>query len=263
MRFGWIVILALSHLAISTSAAAQHADATTGVAPELSGCGMCHSPHDAGSGRYTLRIDERALAREASGDELGIISQSCLRCHSTAALRAQQPGFQGTYRSVAAGGKYLRMDLSDDHPLGWDGSSGWSRLDELWPGWDRSRNVVGQPPASGTTSIECTTCHDPHSRTSFAPEPSQEVVLCSRCHDPGRYKRHSHGSLACGDCHQLHGGHGVELLSEPGDMLCTACHISGSPPEGGRNTSRPIAVSPQSHIEPPRGSCRDCHSAHR
>ena len=262
MRYLALLLVVPAGLAAWTPARAQHAEAAAAVvSPEASGCDMCHTPHvGGGASEYGLRVDDIPVMQTAPGG-LGTVSRSCLRCHATPDLRARQPGFKGNARSAAAGGKYLQLNLADDHPLGRTDRSRWPQLDDGWADWNGSRARSGLLPeaGAGASSLECTTCHEPHSRTASSPDPRRQQLLCGSCHDPARYGAQSHSPLACSDCHQLHGGTETTLLAEPtADLLCVSCHSPG----GSNRRSSGAVRPPQGHTEPPRGSCNDCHIVH-
>lgn len=280
-RFGSQVrttsLLALLLLAASTQSLAQHALTADGpLAPEVEGCNLCHGPHGAGSGGDNiLRLgDTPGIGAQARG--LGSASASCLRCHTTASVRASQPEFRGTGPGVS-GGAYLELDLGNDHPLGLIDPG--SLLAEpgvsaaIRPGLrgiDASALDVG-----GALEIGCTTCHDPHDRNGALPSPEAERVLCESCHDPSRYDYDRHAELACSSCHSVHAGHGNELFRQPsGDDVCQGCHGPGA--VGAAASFEAMAsrrarlygastppMSPSGHLTPPDGRCVDCHPVHR
>ncbi len=228
---------------------------------------MCHSTHRGGPGPFALEVGEEPgslTGATGASVELGTISLSCLRCHLTQGQRTRQSVARGQSPTLE-GGKYLALDLSDDHPLG--------RIDQSdWPGlvaWRRDRpfepvpRLYRSPALAESESIECTTCHDPHSRTSAIPEPEEERVLCSGCHDPARYLLEGHTSLTCRNCHKLHGGNDVTLLAEPfTEVLCNSCHETGGPQLSARSGRPPFLSAPQGHREPPTQTCTSCHAVH-
>lgn len=254
-------------LAASAPARAQHFGTGTqgwwGL--DDGSCTTCHENHSGGARRNILRTDREAagLYSLTTGGTADVdeVAQSCLRCHTTADRRARQPEFAA--QSVGAGGRYLQLDLRDDHPLG--------RLDALQ---ERATAIVpgnwgAQPGVSGrrllsdfggeSGEISCTLCHDPHDRRGIRPEPDAEKSLCLGCHDPGLYVSTAHGSLVCSDCHQLHGGREGDLVAEAQtDRLCRSCHDAGR-----SSRERSLGVAPPlGHVEPPSEPCRTCHSAH-
>ncbi|MGW8283595.1 MAG: hypothetical protein ACWGON_09875, partial [Gemmatimonadota bacterium] len=95
---------------------AQHAERDPTIqAGEEQGCVLCHGGHPGGGG-YGLRVDGVPGA-DVQAPGLGNTSRSCLRCHSTATQRGKQPEFRGGF-SDRGTGRFLGLDLGDDHPLG-------------------------------------------------------------------------------------------------------------------------------------------------
>jgi predicted CXXCH cytochrome family protein len=265
MRFALLLVGLSAGIGVWTPAQAQHAQAA--APPDLNGCAMCHTSHgDAAGSSYALRVDDIPGVRTAPSSRspgLSTVSRSCLRCHATPSLRSRQPGFEGRARSAAAGGKYLQLDLSDDHPLGRAAPSAWPQLDDKWPGRKPLKDAgLRATPGGEAASVECTTCHDPHSRNPGPPNVAQQQMLCGSCHEPARYSIKQHSSLVCSDCHLLHGGSETTLLAEPAaDLLCRSCHDPGSAPGRRAGGAAPLR-GPRGHVEPPRGTCTDCHAVH-
>jgi predicted CXXCH cytochrome family protein len=257
-------------VAYAPAAHAQHAEVAAAVsAPEASGCGLCHTSHNAGARRFGLRLDgtstfEATLAPGSEGP--GVVSRSCLRCHSTPDVRALQPGFKGRAVPEAAGGKYLSLDLSDDHPVGRVTRSDWLKTPDpaalAQPRARRNPNPIsGLGPEA--VAVECTTCHDPHDRTSAAPGREEQARLCGSCHDAIRYALRQHTAVACTDCHRLHGGEQLNLLAEPtADLLCRSCHDPALAAVARREKLAALPTAPRGHSQPPDGSCLDCHTVH-
>ena len=166
-----IVIVGGAICSSAVEAAAQHPAGPSGaaIAPEHSGCQMCHGPHSEGGGPYALRTGRLTgvvTSARVSGAGVSHTTQSCLRCHATPSIRASQPDFAG--QLPAMGDEiYLGLDLSNDHPIG-------RITDSDWP-WRQRRASSSSGAAAPTTlsasglggaELECTTCHDPHDRTS-------------------------------------------------------------------------------------------------
>ncbi len=255
---------------LAGSAPAQHPPSASGArSGGEGGCEMCHANHSGAPGPYTLEVGDHAgliSSVRGSAQELGTISLSCLRCHLTPGERTRQALTQRQTSAIdVENGMYLGVDLADDHPLGRIDRSAARRLDASW------RDRPFQPPPSvyrsqalaQTETLECSTCHDPHSRVSAKPEAEEERALCSGCHDPARYLLHGHASLTCSDCHKVHGGNDVPLLAEPfADQLCNSCHDSGAPMLGSRAARAGLPSAPEGHREPPTQSCTSCHGVH-
>lgn len=253
---------------------AQHASVTTGD-PSADTCLLCHGSHDSGYNQATLKSGGVPdVAMDAPG--IGPASQSCLRCHVTPSVRAVQPEFQESAPATTTS-RFLELDLTDDHPLG--------RFDIA-----RLKDRNRESPISATEAsrmrplmfgsedgavLECTGCHDPHDRRGPLPSIEEERTLCTNCHDAARYAFGGvHTELPCSGCHLMHGGFDRELLAEPDpDRICVSCHEQTGPTVAAGNAS-PAALrrvqiftmivppTSQAHLDPPDGSCVDCHSPH-
>lgn len=252
-------------------ATAQHPwEPSSGAAADsFAGCGLCHNSHSPTGETYNLRTTEIPTRTWDTQYTPGIspISLSCLRCHDTPGLRARQPEFSGGPGPTRRG-RYVGVGLADNHPLGRRRSSEWDRPDATWadPRADRLfTGLIPPPDGSETHVLECTTCHDPHSRALDLPSAQAQQALCGRCHDPGVYVLQSHTSQACSDCHRLHGGDEVSLLGNLNpDELCMSCHDSEAvraAPPGGRAIN--LERGPRGHVRPPGGYCINCHAVHR
>lgn len=262
-------------VAAATPSVAQHLGAGASGDPTQQACAACHGMHVRGQGVAGLRVDGGDLRVSRSvTPKLGDVSISCLRCHATAGGRARVEPVEGSTPPSITDGLYLGPDLSDDHPLGEI-----ERDRRLLPDDGiltlRSRRVRRDVRTlrsrSPTETIECTTCHDPHSRTGPVPPPGEEAMLCGGCHDAGTYALGLHSSVACSDCHALHGARGDALLSEHEEnRLCESCHGRGAnfAPTTRDRDSRLLrllvapGVAPRGHVLSPGGRCGDCHPAH-
>lgn len=269
-------IAAAALLLCSVSASSQHAlTSDTPVPAESEGCNLCHGSHGSERGYRSSMLlkssDVPGLSVQASG--VGPVSRSCLRCHSTSSLRAGQVEFRAAPQAVG-GGAYLHADLGDDHPIGRFDGVGQSTISGFPSGAGvNATGIAGIPGTGYDGSIECTSCHDPHRRQGALPSPSEEQALCTSCHDPGRYGFGSHTDLPCTSCHGIHGGYGVDLLTEATpDGLCTSCHQQGAAPSMSTvsNPSRrdrlfaseSLPPAPPGHVGDQEGSCTDCHAQH-
>lgn len=271
----WELLALVTMLAVSTPALAQTHDGTT-----IGGdCSPCHTPHGAASGPFLLVPGDDGAGGDVSGGgsaaslasvvdpALGRTTLSCLRCHSTPALRdaVRQPNSR--LESEIAPSSYLG-DLSDDHPLARSDDRGVVRPPPRRAGSAiRSRvwSSGGTTPVGGVRLPECTTCHDVHSRNQLIPEADLQRAMCLGCHDAAKYGIQSHNSLACGECHDLHGGSEATLLAERNpDVLCTSCHDPTAASFSLREGRTTVLRGPPGHPQrPPTGSCLSCHAAHR
>lgn len=216
-------------LTSSSDGPAQHVEGNAWpLDPQYAACSLCHAAHSPGGAPHLLKTADIPDA-ESQAPALSATSRSCLRCHWTLTLRDQQPEFLAP--SDPATGGYLGPDLSDDHVL--RGQAG--QLSSVLP---RSRITLG-PLAGGlsalapgpgpTGAVDCVDCHEPHAPGSaIIPDPVEQQIICTRCHDPYVPEPSAHASLACTDCHQMHGAN-PDLLRDPaGNPVCGTCH-SGTP----------------------------------
>lgn len=273
-RVGGALVLGFAGLCMLPGrASTQHAPDFDGVVPpRYQGCGMCHGTHGAGSDTRMLRVDENAsigIDRTPSG----VISRSCLRCHSTASDRMQQPEFRSASGNLDR--SLLGFDPTDDHPIGYglgDDPFTGSVLDDASS--SLSSGVLESGSLFSASSVDCTTCHDPHARSGSVPRIEDEIVLCTSCHENGRYTFSSHQTVPCSGCHSLHGGRGRSLLRKTDDdAVCESCH-SGTGTSGltvdpefstGRLKSLAsfIAASASAgHAPAKEGRCASCHEVH-
>lgn len=258
----------------ATGVLAQHASVATGD-PSVDACTLCHGSHNTGFSEANLKsggVPE--IVVDAPG--IGPASQSCLRCHATAALRGVQAEFQES-ASASGTGRYLEYDLTDDHPLGRFDVARLNERRRVSPAsYGEVIRIRPRPLRFETGSvIECTTCHDPHDRRGVLPAVEEERMLCTSCHEPGRYAfGGGHAELPCSGCHVMHGGHETELLAElTSGRVCASCHEeSGSaalPDIESATALRRAQIfasiappSSQVHLDPPEGECVDCHAPH-
>jgi predicted CXXCH cytochrome family protein len=245
--------------------AAQHPPRGPESSSAPGGCRMCHGMHPVGPGSFVLktggpsRAAAGAIAHQAPG--LSAVSQSCLRCHLTPTLRENQPDVLPRSGET---GKYLGVDLSDDHPLG--------RLDvavrrSLRPDVQNPRPSVRRDPLDVEEMgvMECTECHDPHDPLTAIPSPAEQREICGDCHDSSQLADPTHWNLSCSNCHRLHGAAQPGLVAERNtDLLCQQCHDSPAllptHEPGQRPPYSPQMVRREAHES--GGSCLGCHPAH-
>lgn len=266
MRDALAVVL-VAGLVAASPAAAQHQAAIAVALGEDDRCGVCHLPHGGAPGPYALKVDPAVPAWDQLGAPgLGTVSQSCLRCHVTDAVRTRQPEFAGRAVISAGSGTYLGPDPTNGHPLGQLSERVRREREWAWPDPRRSRlppTRLNRTSPAQENFLECTSCHDPHRRDTALPRPEEQSLICGRCHELSRYSVERHASLACGDCHALHGGTGMALIAErTTEELCRSCHDPGAAVLR-RQVVQPAPIVRPGHLRSPGGSCEDCHGTHR
>ncbi len=258
----------------ATGVLAQHGSAATGD-PAADACTLCHGSHNTGFSAANLKSGGVPdIVVDAPG--IGPASQSCLRCHTTAALRGAQTEFQES-ETPSAVGRYIEYDLTDDHPLG---RFDVARLNERRRvSAKSSREVIRIRSRSlgieKGSVIECTTCHDPHDRRGALPAIEEERTLCTSCHEASLYAfGGGHDELPCSGCHVMHGGHDTDLLAElSANRVCTSCHeedgAAALPDIESAAALRRAQIfasiappSSQAHLDPVEGECAACHAPH-
>jgi len=257
-------MVAAAGLFSPTWAVAQHVGDGAGD-PALGPCAGCHSPHQGNPGSSNLKTDKVLVWSQragGSGEALGLVSQSCLRCHASPGTRQRQPEYVARL-SEGREGTFLGYDLTTQHPLG--------RLGRTALGLRSFRDDPLRSLRRPTQSFEmkeltCTGCHDPHDRSGLLPTPERLSSICASCHDTGQFGFDSHASLSCSDCHSLHDGTPGRLLTRNAeDVTCRGCHDPNAPatefrPErGGGPAFPPDHPAKLSATE----SCFSCHAIHR
>jgi predicted CXXCH cytochrome family protein len=262
--------------------AAQHVEEPGIVDPSLGTCRLCHRAHVSSMQPYLLLMDSEAMGTYPSPGIDGS-SESCLRCHWTAALRDQQSEFLAPADPLAT--SYLGPQLGDDHPIGRQGGgSGSGGTDPLASMGSLTEDPLASPAGMSVPlfnvslapdgSIQCFTCHEPHAPGStIVPDMIEQLTLCEVCHVPYMPSPTEHTSLACTDCHRLHGGAMPGLLRDPDtNAVCLTCHsttptfllMAGDVTAGSMDGGVPLSVTsaPVGHELPPPGECIACHPQH-
>jgi predicted CXXCH cytochrome family protein len=253
----------------------QHPDQLVqGLALENTGCGFCHGSHPedrlgiSAGGSYALRTGflPQLWGQDSPGaTDPSPVSRSCLRCHVSQNVRARQPEFVGGAAVSVAEGIYLQTDLSDDHPLGrvTDRSRGLVDTSVRDPRITRSPILGNRLDPFDDHTLECTTCHDPHDRFGGVPDNEAQRRLCGGCHEWTLHRGPGHRSLACTDCHGMHGGSELALLAKRDpDLVCNTCH-GGIPVSLEKWRGENISLqAPRGHFQPPAGRCITCHPVH-
>jgi predicted CXXCH cytochrome family protein len=264
--------------------AAQHVEQPGIVDPSLGSCRLCHRAHVSSMQPYLLLMDSGAMGTFPSPGLDGS-SESCLRCHWTATLRDQQSEFIAPADPLATG--YLGPQLGDDHPIGRQGGGGGSGT--TTPLFGMGALSAGDPIAltgveaalpqfdvglAPDGSIQCYSCHEPHAPSSaMIPDMIEQLTLCEVCHVPYMPSPNEHTSLACTDCHRLHGGAMPGLMRDPDtNAVCLTCHsttptfslMAGDATAGSTDGGVPLSVTsaPVGHELPPPGDCIACHPQH-
>jgi predicted CXXCH cytochrome family protein len=251
---------------------AQHANIQPGGSLEAgSGCAVCHTLHPDRKSTYALILDRDLsqgaawLRHQATG--VTAVSLSCLRCHTSASVRQQQPEF-ARQAALAPERALLGFDLGDDHFLG--------TFDPLMGPYSHGTRDPADPRASRagaailgdtTVVIECTTCHDPHDRVSTTPDAGKQRMVCGTCHDLSTYLTRHHSGQACSDCHAVHGSTQVGLLIGRGpEETCGRCHGGlGVPPSNGRPGFLSAPSGPRIPLSGDHqlgSDCTRCHGVH-
>ncbi len=288
MRAGRGIVVGASVFALALGADpdalhAQHVEEPGVVDSDLGKCRLCHSAHVSSMQPYLLRTDAGAAGSYPSPGLDGS-SESCLRCHWTSALRDEQPEFLIPADPLAT--SYLGPQLGDDHPLGLQGGGGPGGTAPLTSmGALTAEDPLASPVASVTPmfavglapdgSIQCYSCHEPHAPGSaMIPDMVEQLTLCELCHVAVMPEPSEHTSLACTDCHELHGGAMPGLMRDPDtNAVCLTCHgttptfsiMAGTTGFSGTSDGEvPLSVTtaPVGHESPPPGECIACHPQH-
>jgi len=257
-------IVAAAQLIFPSRGVAQHFG-TAADDPALGPCAVCHSPHQGSPGSSNLKTDDVPVWLQRAGgvgEALGLVSQSCLRCHASPGIRRRQPEYV-TRVPEAREGTFLGYDLTTQHPLG--------RLDGTTLGVrsfrdDPRRSLRRYARSFALQELSCTGCHEPHDRSGILPTPERLSSICASCHDTGQFGFDRHAPLACSDCHTLHDGSPGRLLTRNAeDVTCRSCHdpnvaaTESRLERGGGPAFPPDHPAKLSAAE----SCFTCHAIHR
>jgi predicted CXXCH cytochrome family protein len=205
-----IVALALSALASSAfagvSGSPHDLSAATGPGTYpnglLSSCQFCHAPHnvntsvpgtplwnrttpagDDGLGHFTIYASNTL---RGTITQPGANSQTCLSCHDGATdMGATFTGGAGfaapTQMTVATSGtKVIGTVLTDDHPISVRYGGASAQLKDV-----ASVVSVKLYGTVGNETVECGSCHDPHSFGGAVPPKflrDARATICTQCH---------------------------------------------------------------------------------
>jgi len=158
-------------------------------------CVFCHTPHNAApmsplwnrtsSGNIYTPYNSSSIF-SSPGQPTGA-SMLCLSCHDgTIALgsvlrRSTDIIMDGGITTMPAGASRIGTDLSDDHPISFDYTSGLAtqRGELVEPG-----TLTGPVKVDKNNQMQCTNCHDPHNDANgkFLVMANTASALCQTCH---------------------------------------------------------------------------------
>ncbi|MCP4593498.1 MAG: hypothetical protein GY842_22400 [bacterium] len=271
-------------------------------------CVFCHATHNTSGMRPLWNRDESAASYQIyesstldakPGQPTGS-SKLCLSCHDgTIALgrvlsrsdRIRMTG--GDF--MPSGLTNLGSDLSDDHPVSFEYTSGLAASDRQLANPTGLRTEVRLDVAG---RLQCTSCHNPHSNAygSFLVTRQEHGELCTSCHVMEGWSSSAHAQSgatvsaapdadwpfstvaenACRSCHRPHTAGGRErlLIFEKEEDNCLNCHDGGVARTNIRAELNKTSAHDPSHrsqihdpAEPLRGDpehveCGDCHNPH-
>lgn len=230
-------------------------------------CIFCHAPHSVQADikplwNHTMPTQAynsyASSTMKATAVAPSTVSKQCLSCHDgTIALGQTIANGLITTTGSLSTAKNLGTDLRDDHPISFS----------LVNNGELSPNLFLSPPSTNDPavklrngSVECVTCHDPHTPNldaiagMFLVRSNSSGALCLACHDPSRpqpsglngwtggaHRTASNStpagapfgiygnvaSNACLNCHQSHNaptGSSPRLLRGAEEATCSPCH---------------------------------------
>jgi predicted CXXCH cytochrome family protein len=234
-------------------------------------CSYCHAPHSATNvGLWNQKLTTQTYTMYKSNTEkntgiqpkLASASNMCLSCHDgTVAVGDTVAYGKVTTVGVMNDADIFKGQMQTQHPF------------SLAPPLKDNVHLVSTLASNGKTgdtsgavklingSVECTSCHNPHSQAkdtvsqNFLVKDSSGGQLCLSCHDPSRtvsaqanpladWGSSAHataankiqaaahvgsyatvGSDACISCHTPHNaGSGARLLRAQDEQTCVTCH---------------------------------------
>jgi predicted CXXCH cytochrome family protein len=275
-------------------------------------CVFCHTPHHAApmsplwnrasSGSVYTPYNSSTIV-SSPGQPTGA-SMLCLSCHDgTIALgsvlsRSSDIVMDGGVTTMPAGASRIGTDLSDDHPISFDYTSGLAaqRGELVDPG-----TLTGPVKVDNNSQMQCTSCHDPHDDTNgkFLVMANAASALCQTCHVKDFWNETAHSSSsatwngtspdpwpntdattvagnACENCHTPHNAGSQQRILNYAveENNCTSCHngnVANHNIEAEFNKSAIHPVSDTTDIHDPAESavvnsrhveCVDCHNPH-
>ena len=186
-----VAVLALNASGVFAGVAGGAHDFTSGyegaMGDEL--CLPCHTAHHADSDVGPLWNHAVPAATDFTMYEEGAVldneSLMCLGCHDGQTAIDSFGGQTGT--TTITGDENIGRDLTDDHPVGipYGTSTRYAAVGTMWGTHPGIPIGHGGLPLYGTdNTIECTTCHTPHSNTNgnFLRVNNTGSALCIACH---------------------------------------------------------------------------------
>ena len=152
-------------------------------------CRPCHTPHLSNTAigyLWNHAVPDDADFIKWPGATLGPESLMCLGCHDGQTAIDSFGGSTGG--TVISGSSNIGLDLTDDHPVGVEyGTS--TRMAPVGTIWGGQPAIVvgygGLPLFGADNTIECITCHTPHSNDNgsfLRVDNSDSSALCVACH---------------------------------------------------------------------------------
>ena len=271
-------------------------------------CVFCHAPHNTSGMRplwnrdlsvSSYRIYESSTLDAKPGQPTGS-SKLCLSCHDGAIALGNVLSRSDRIRmlggdSMPSGLTNLGTDLSDDHPVSFEYTSGLAASDRQLISPATLRLEV-KLDTSG--QLQCTSCHNPHSNVNgdFLVVSGERGALCTSCHVMQGWTSCAHAisgatvtaaqrtdwpystvaENACRSCHRPHTAGGRErlLIFEKEEDNCLNCHdgqvadtnilaeidkISAHDPRRYFQVHDPAEAL---RGDPVHVECADCHNPH-
>ena len=275
-------------------------------------CIFCHTPHNAApmsplwnrasSGTvYTPYTSSTLIS--SPGQPTGA-SMLCLSCHDgTVALgsvlsRPTDIVMDNGVTTMPPGKTLIGTDLSDDHPVSFDYTSGLaSQRGELV----NPDILTGPVKVDRNSQMQCTSCHDPHNNDNgkFLVMPNTASALCQTCHVKNFWNEREHKTStatwngsppdpwpntdvnnvagnACENCHTPHNAGSDERILNYNveENNCTPCHNGNVAQynieaEFSKFAHHPIEATTGVHDPAEPGvvnsrhvECVDCHNPH-
>ncbi len=275
-------------------------------------CIFCHTPHNAkpqsplwnraSSGSVYTPYNSTTIF-SSPGQPTGA-SMLCLSCHDgTIALgsvlsRSSDIVMNNNVTTMPQGNTLIGTDLSDDHPVSFDYTSGLaSQRGELV----NPDTLTGAVKIDKTGQMQCTSCHDPHndSNGKFLVIKNTASALCQTCHIKDFWKETAHSTSsktwngsapdpwpnsdvnnvagnACDNCHKPHNaGSQQRILNHSVEEdNCIPCHNGNVANfniaiEFNKFSNHPITDSSNVHdpgesavVNSRHVECVDCHNPH-